>query len=147
MKNSTIAMIGGNACECSSITDFVKFENQKDNAIFEFVDSPKENIKQIGKGIMTCNGHNTFVANNPEWILNDTYPDKNRIQTVYLYNTKTQKRIDIAKLYMPPNVGLFGEFRCDTHPRATPDGKKVIVDSAHSGGRQIYIFDISKIVN
>ncbi len=95
---------------------------------------------------MSRNGHNTFVPNHPEWILNDTYPDANRQQTVYLYNTKTKKRVDISKLHMPPNVGLFGEFRCDTHPRTTPDGKKVIVNSVHNGGRQIYIFDISSIV-
>jgi hypothetical protein len=113
---------------------------------FEILDSDKEIIKQVGKGVMLDNGHNTFLGNNPEWILNDTYPQgKNRQQTVYLYNTKTNKRYDIAKLHMSarPHTPL----RCDTHPRSTPDGKKVIVDSNHSGKRQLYIFDVSSIVN
>ena len=56
-------------------------------------------------------------------------------------NTKTNKRYDIAKLHMSSK--LFSPLRCDTHPRSTPDGKKVIVDSNHSGKRQIYIFDVS----
>ena len=115
----------------------------KGDGFFVIEDSPTENIRQIGKGVMLVNGHNTFL--NSEWIVNDTYPDKNRHQTVYLYNVKTGKRYDIAKLY-EPREGFRGEFRCDTHPRHTPDGKKIIVDSAHDGGRQIYMFDISEIV-
>ncbi len=114
------------------------------SGFFLIEDSPKENIRQIGKGIMNLNGHCTYLKN-PDWILNDTYPDKKtRMQTVYLYNVKTGKRIDIAKLYMSKKLG--SEYRCDTHPRSTPDGKKVIVDSSHNGGRQLYIMDISEIV-
>ena len=112
---------------------------------FDIADTKEENIKQVGKGVMLVNGHNTFLGNNPEWILNDTYPQgKDRQQTIYLYNTKTNKRYDIAKLHMP--LQMFKPLRCDTHPRSTPDGKKVIVDSSHSGTRQIYIFDVSEIV-
>ena len=113
---------------------------------FDIADSNKENIKQVGKGVMLTNGHNTFLGNNPEWILNDTYPiGEKRQQTIYLYNTKTNKRYDIAKLHMSSK--LFSPLRCDTHPRSTPDGKKVIVDSNHSGKRQIYIFDVSSIIS
>ncbi len=39
-----------------------------------------------------------------------------------------------------------GEWRCDTHPRASRDGRLVCIDSAHSGGRQLYLIDISDIV-
>lgn len=93
---------------------------------------------------MTVNGHCTYLKNS-DWILNDTYPDKKkRQQNVYLYNVKTGKKTDLARLYMSKK--LFGEWRCDTHPRSTPDGRKVIVDSSHNGNRQIYMFDISEIV-
>ncbi len=130
--------------DSKKIVAWTKIPYFTEKGFFEFDDSPVENIKQIGKGVMTRNGHNTYLGNNPEWILNDTYPDENRQQTVYLYNTKTGKRYDIAKLYMQKYDSH--EFRCDTHPRSTPDGKRVIVDSAHSGERQIYMFDVSEIV-
>lgn len=114
------------------------------NGFFLIADSAKENIAQIGKGVMTVNGHCTYLKNS-DWILNDTYPDKKkRQQNVYLYNVKTGKKTDLARLYMSKK--LFGEWRCDTHPRSTPDGRKVIVDSSHNGNRQIYMFDISEIV-
>lgn len=105
-------------------------------------DTPEAKVEQIGRGVMPVNGHCTYI--NRDWILNDTYPDKTRRQNVYLYNVKTGERRDLAKLYMPK--GMWGEYRCDTHPRATPDGKRVVVDSAHNGKRQLYMLDVSEIV-
>ncbi|MCD6392533.1 MAG: hypothetical protein J7M40_03400, partial [Planctomycetes bacterium] len=43
-------------------------------------------VEVVGKGVMTHNGHCTYLPGN-EWILNDTYPSgANREQNVYLYN-------------------------------------------------------------
>jgi hypothetical protein len=40
-----------------------------------------------------------------------------------------------------------GEFRCDTHPRHSRDGKLVVIDAPESGsGRQLHLLDISSIV-
>ena len=40
-----------------------------------------------------------------------------------------------------------GEWRCDTHPRFSPDGKLVCIDGVHGGnGRQLYLLNISEIV-
>jgi Tol biopolymer transport system component len=40
-----------------------------------------------------------------------------------------------------------GEWRCDTHPRFSPDGQKVVIDSAHGrNGRQMYLIEIGDIV-
>ena len=39
-----------------------------------------------------------------------------------------------------------GEWRCDTHPRSSRDGKLVCVDSPHGGdGRQMYLIDLREI--
>lgn len=116
----------------------------KGDGFFIFNDSSQENIKQIGKDVMTVNGHCTYLPGN-EWILNDTYPDKEtRLQSVYLYHVKTGKRVPLADLYSPAEYK--GEWRCDTHPRATSDGKYVIVDSPNWEGRQMYMIDIQDIV-
>jgi hypothetical protein len=103
-----------------------------------------ERVEVVGPDVMTVNGHCTYLPGD-RWILNDTYPDKEkREQHVYLYEVATGKRIPLADLYSPPEY--TGEWRCDTHPRFSPDGKKVVVDSAHAGGRQLYLLDVSGVV-
>jgi hypothetical protein len=40
-----------------------------------------------------------------------------------------------------------GEWRCDNHPRSSPDGRKVVIDSPHGrNGRQMYLIDLREIV-
>jgi len=109
---------------------------------YEIEDKTGKYIR-IGKEKMPVNGHQTYlpIGNQTEWLLNDTYPDKNRLQTPYLYHTPTDRRIDLGKFLSPPQY--TGEWRCDLHPRFSPDGKKVVIDSAHEGmGRQMYLIDI-----
>ena len=39
-------------------------------------------VEVVGRGVMTVNGHCSYLPGN-EWILNDTYPDRDRLQHVY----------------------------------------------------------------
>jgi Tol biopolymer transport system component len=111
-----------------------------------FKDQTSE-VAPIGKGIMTVNGHNTYVAKtNNDWILNDTYPQGlGRLQELYLYHVPTGRKVTLGRFHEP--IEYTGEWRCDLHPRFSPDGKFVIFDSTHEeDGRQMYMIDISKIV-
>ncbi len=101
-------------------------------------------VEVVGPDVMTVNGHCTYLLGN-RWILNDTYPDKERNQNVYLYEVATGRRVPLGSFYSPPEY--TGEWRCDTHPRSSADGKKIIIDSAHGGnGRQMYLIDIGALV-
>jgi hypothetical protein len=103
-----------------------------------------DRVEIVGKGIMTRNGHCTYLPGN-KWILNDTYPDKERRQNVYLYNVATGKIVSIGHFYLPPEYK--GQWRCDTHPRSSPDGRSVVIDSPHAGtGRQMHLINITRIV-
>jgi hypothetical protein len=103
-----------------------------------------EQVEPVGLQVMTENGHCTYLPGNA-WILNDTYPDSNRLQHMYLYHVATERRVPLADLYTAP--AYAGEWRCDLHPRFSPDGRLVSVDSNHEGkGRQVYLLDISAIV-
>ena len=103
-----------------------------------------EEVEVVGPDLMPLNGHCTYLPDG-KWILNDTYPDKERLQHPYLYEIATGRRVPLAHLYSAPEYK--GEWRCDNHPRYSPDGKKVVVDSPHGGnGRQLYLIDISEIV-
>jgi len=46
----------------------------------------------------------------------------------------------IARL--PAPAWCRGDIRCDLHPRVSPDGGAVSIDSVHEGGRQIYVWDV-----
>jgi len=102
-------------------------------------------VAQVGKGVMTRNGHCTYLPGG-KWILNDTYPQgKRREQHVYLYHVPTGRRAPLGQFHLPPKYR--GEWRCDTHPRFSRDGQLVCIDSPHDGnGRQMHLIDIRSIV-
>jgi len=113
------------------------------NDRFYLFEDRTENVEAIAPDIMTVNGHCTYLPGN-RWILNDTYPDKQRNQNVYLYDTETARRIWLGHFHSPKEY--TGEWRCDTHPRFSPDGKKVVIDSAHDGnGRQMHLIDSGEL--
>jgi len=98
-------------------------------------------VEQVGAGVMTENGHNTYVpGTNNQLVLNDTYPDANRLQHPYLYSTSSNRKVPLGHFHSPAIYS--GEFRCDTHPRNSRDGKVVCIDSPHNGGRQMYLIDV-----
>ena len=116
-----------------------------ESAFYLFEDKTGGKVEIVGKGVMPLNGHCTYLPGN-EWILNDTYPARNtRKQNVYLYHVASGRRISLGDFYQPPEYK--GEWRCDTHPRFSPDGRSVVIDSPHTGeGRQLHLIDISGIV-
>jgi hypothetical protein len=102
-----------------------------------------DQVEVVGRDAMTVNGHCTYLPGN-RWILNDTYPDKQRLQHPYLYEVATGRRVPLGHFHSPPQY--TGEWRCDLHPRFSPDGRKVVIDSPHGGeGRQMWLIDISEI--
>jgi Tol biopolymer transport system component len=63
------------------------------------------------------------------------------LQHPYLYEVASGKRVPLG--HFPLGKEYAGEFRVDTHPRFSPDGRKVTIDSTHEGGgRQIYLIDL-----
>lgn len=106
-----------------------------------------DHVEVVAPDLMPENGHNTYLPILPvgRWVLNDTYPDENRIQHAYLYDTLTERRIPIGHFHSPEEYR--GEWRTDLHPRSSRDGNTVCIDSTHEGmGRQLYLIDISEIV-
>lgn len=118
-----------------------------ENNGFYLIEDKSGKFDSVGKGVMTLNGHNTYVpGTDNEWILCDTYPQgKERLQELYLYHLPSARKVTLGKFLEPETY--TGEWRCDLHPKCTPDGKKVIFDSTHGGnGRQLYLIDISEII-
>jgi hypothetical protein len=118
----------------------------KKAAFYLFKDQTRE-VRIVGDGVMTVNGHNTYLpGQDNQWILNDTYPQGSaREQTPYLFHKPTGRRFDLGHFPSPPEYR--GEWRCDLHPRASNDGLTVAIDSPHGGsGRQVHLIDVRGIV-
>jgi len=98
-------------------------------------------IEAVGPEAMVQDGHCSYLPGN-EWILNDTYPDKDRLQKPYLYHLKSGRVVPLGYFRSPAEY--TGEWRCDTHPRFSPDGRYVVIDSPQDGsGRQLHLIDLS----
>ena len=78
------------------------------------------------------NGHPTSYG---DWIVVDSYPNLSRMQELHAYNRKTKKVILLAEFFHDMRHHNYN--RCDLHPRFTPNGKAIYVDTLYSGKRQL----------
>lgn len=127
-------------------THLLAFSKQPSHGarFYLFEDRTGGSIEAVGPDVMTEDGHCTYLPGG-EWILNDTYPDVKRRQNPYLYHVKTGRRVPLGHFVSPPPY--TGEWRCDTHPRISPDGRFVVIDSPNGdAGRQLHLIDIGRIV-
>jgi len=98
--------------------------------------------RAVGETVLACDGHCSFSPDR-RWVLTDTYPDATQHRTLILYHWATGERIDIGRFYAPK---MHWEIRCDLHPRWSPDGRKICLDSIHEGSRQMYVLDIGEFL-
>ena len=98
----------------------------------------------IGDGILKQDGHCTYSPDG-KWVLTDTYPDRERMQTQMLFRVADSKLVILGKFYLPPKQK--GEIRCDLHARWSRNGKYICIDSMHlSNQRQLYLLDVGQVL-
>lgn len=115
-----------------------------DEQIWRFqVFEDKTNKAEPIDGMLPPDGHCTYLPGD-QWILSDTYPDKERNQKPYLLHLPTKQLHMLGHFHSPKEY--VGEWRCDTHPRSSRDGKWACIDSPHSGGRQMHLIDLRPII-
>jgi Tol biopolymer transport system component len=98
-----------------------------------------DHVSEIGASILKEDAHPSFSPSG-RYILLDTYPDRSRRRTLYLFDMALQKTQVLGRFYSP--FRYSGEVRCDLHPRWKQDGSQVCFDSAHEGSRHVYVMDI-----
>ena len=121
--------------------------------------------QSFASGLLTEDGHPSFKPGTRDWLLTDTYPDKQGWRTLMLspvktpeihvlarlQEVKTKARMDmLAKATDGMDAAVLKSFKpesfahtrsgihCDFHPRWRPDGKAVCFDSNHEGVRKVY---------
>ena len=101
-------------------------------------------VEIVGGAVLTEDGHCSYSPDR-QWILTDTYPDQEEKRTLLLYHVPTGRRRDLGRFLSPTPVS--GDLRCDLHPRWSPDGRQVCLDSIHEGTRQMYVMDVGEVVS
>ena len=83
-------------------------------------------------------GHPTVNHRDQNQIITDTYPDKGRVRHLLkCHLIDDAKQVSIGQFY---SAWKFeDEKRCDLHPRWSPDGAVLSIDSAHTGTRSTYV--------
>lgn len=114
---------------------------------FLFADRQGPPLEEVGQGVLDGNGHLSYLPGNTDWILNDTYPKgPKRLQTPHLYHVPTGTRIDLGHFHLPKVY--TGEWRVDTHPRLSRDGRTVCIDAVKEGeGRQLCLISTGDIID
>ena len=101
-----------------------------------------DKVEIVGEDVFTRDGHCTYSPDG-KWMLTDTYPNKNNMHFVYLYNLEDKRFIEIATIYRPKPGD--NEWRCDLHPGWSRDGKTVAIDAMYlDGKRQVHLLDVSE---
>ena len=106
-------------------------------------DAADSSAGEVAKGILTSDGHCT-VSPDGKWILTDGYTDSQNRLPLYLWNLEQERAVEIGRY--PTPLQLDGPLRVDLHPRFSRDGRKVCIDSAMSGARNMYILELDDML-
>jgi WD40 repeat protein len=100
----------------------------------------------VGKGILNPygDGHPSFSPDG-RWVVTDTYPDRGRNRHLLLFDRDRETLVPVGQFFAP--LAFSGPERCDLHPRWSPDGRSLSIDSAHEGRRKSYILNLNELLN
>lgn len=107
------------------------------------VDVDDESVMPVDALAGFGDGHPS-VSPDGEWIVIDTYPDRRRRRSLTLYHLESERVIPVGEFHAP--FRFDGANRCDLHPRWSPDGHRISIDSTHDGVRRSYVLDVSELV-
>jgi len=81
------------------------------------------------------------ISPDGKWIVTDTYPDKARFSSLYLYNMGNDSIKKIGEFYQP--LRYKKEMRIDLHPKWGAGGNEIIIESGHCGKRQLFAIKLN----
>ncbi len=118
--------------------------SERFGAAYHIVEDGTDRQEVIGSAVLKQDGHVTLSPGG-KWLLTDERAKGESAKDVLLFDMAGGERIKIARFPLPPQrVG--GEVRCDLHPRWDRSGTNVCVDAMKGEKRQMYLIDVSGIV-
>lgn len=120
------------------VLGFLRGPDGSDN--YWLIDATTGEFRRLDRGPLqgVGDGHPHVVG---DWFVTDTYPDKARMQHLFLVNWRTGEVKELGEFFH--GFEFDGECRCDLHPRLSLDAQRVYFDSVFSGKRSLYRLDLS----
>jgi Tol biopolymer transport system component len=75
------------------------------------------------------------ISPDRKFVITDSYPDKSRFSSLYLYSIDKDNITKLGSFYQP--FEYTGEKRVDLHPKWGKN-KNIYFESSHSGKRALY---------
>lgn len=114
-----------------TVLGYLRHENKNGFYIID-LNTNKITLEKDMSSLQFGDGHPS-VSN--RYVAFDTYPDKSRMQHLFLFDRKTSNIQEIAEMHH--SVRYMDECRCDLHPRFSADGKRLYFDTVLSGVRRL----------
>ena len=119
------------------------FENKKDGGTGYYLMRDKTKEYQHCWPELTGDGHPSYSPDRRH-IVTDSYPDRVRIQYLYVMKDERSKPDIVARVFSP--FKYDNDTRCDLHPRWNHAGDMVCFDSVYEGHRGLYMVKTEHIV-
>jgi len=110
-------------CEYNGIRGYFKFIDKTNKAKLFSTQFPK------------IDGHPSKSPDG-KYIVLDSYPDKSRFSSLYLYNIAKDKFYILGRFYQP--LRYKKEIRIDLHPKWGADSTSIYFESGHKSCRKLY---------
>jgi hypothetical protein len=114
-------------------TDFV--DRRRVESGYALVRDREGKESLFSKGLLRMDGHPSWT-NDGRYMLTDTYADDAGYRNLLLFNAMTDQLNSVGYFFSPFNSC---SYRCDLHPRFSHDERQIIIDTAHSGRRQMLL--------
>ena len=112
--------------------------NNKDGYYFINIDTLEFTLNDVVFSLGIGDGHPSVFGN---LIVFDTYPDKSRMQSLFIYNKEKDTVIKILEVFQ--DIRFKESSRCDLHPRFSHDGNFIFFDSVFEGKRSQYYITLN----
>lgn len=120
------------------ILSYCYIEN-KGNGYYRFKDLTNE-VSLISKNLAKVDGHPS-ISKDKRWLLSDTYPDKSKYSSAYLFNLKNEQLFNLGVFHQP--LRYKGEKRIDLHPKWSHDNKRIFIESGHLNNRRLFQINLN----
>jgi len=88
--------------------------------------------------LFSIDGHPSFTMDG-RYMITDSYPDKNGYQRLIIFDSVTQKGIQVASMWASLNGTPAS---CDLHPKLCFLDKYLVIDTAYTGKHKMIVFEI-----
>ncbi|WP_026491282.1 hypothetical protein [Butyrivibrio sp. XPD2002] len=109
-----------------------------------YICNVESNARILENPKLVRDGHPSYIKGG-NVIISDTYPLKGDYQHIFMADIYDSEYCELVCVFSDPR--MYGEYRCDTHPRITRDRTLMTIDSTYKGEmeRSVIEFDISSV--